>query len=174
MKIRIHTEPLPKSDDAVISLFKKALRLSAVMEIAVTPTEFRVSRTMDDDDSEPVFPKQITNITADLEFLLSKLDEMATLVNGVFLPTENPYAVLRSVTKQITDQRLGVVAIMAPSGFLFADYFGLEEGSKPEAFMGIRVIYHDLPHYPDKLVVLGGPNTFVNDATYGVIVDPGV
>lgn len=174
MKTRIHSEPLPRSGDALLALFKRSMQLPSVTEVVVTPTEFRVSRALEDDD-EVVFPKETAGPDADLEHLLAKITSMDGLEEAVVDPRCNPYIILRNVTKTVTDRLLRVVALVVPRGPLFADYFGLEEGAMPDSFMGIRVTYHDFAdRYPDKLVVLGGPTIYFNDATLAVIVDTGV
>lgn len=174
MKTRIHSEPLPRSGDALLALFKRAMQLPSVVELVVNPTEFRVSRALEDDD-EAVFPKETAGPDADFEHLMAKIAEADGLTEAAVDPTLNPYLVLRNVTEEITDDNARVVAIIAPRGPLFSDYFGLAEDTMPDSFMGIRVTYHDLvDRYPGKLVVLGGPTIYFNDATRAVIVDTGV
>lgn len=170
-KLRTHSEPLPRSIDQIIALFKRVVQLPNVMEIRVTPEEFAVSREMDEDDDQQVVPKTETKIDADVEYVLAKTE----LVESVFDPAQHPYVALAEATAKLTRDRLRVCGIMAPKGPLFADYFGLPEDELPEAFMGIRVIYHSLTDkFPDKIVVFGGPTIYFNDATHGVIIDTGV
>lgn len=169
-KLRTHSEPLPRSIDLIVALFKRVVQLPQVQEIRVTPEEFYVSRLMDNDE-EPVVPKTETKIDADVEYVLAKTE----LYEAPFDPTKHPYIALAEATERLTRDRLRVCGIMAPKGSLFADYFGLDEDVVPEAFMGIRVIYHGLEEkFPDKIVVFGGPTVYFNDATHGVIIDTGV
>jgi len=172
MKLRTHNEPLPRSIDQIIALFKRAVQLPHVMEIRVSPEEFHVVREMEDDE-EPVLPKSETKIDADIEYVLSRTVE--NLFEPEFDPARHPYVALRDATEHLSKDRLRVCGIMVPRGPLFADYFGLDEDAMPETIMGIRVIYHNLTDkYPDKIVVFGGPTVYFNDATHGVIIDTGV
>lgn len=168
-KLRIHSEPLPRSQELILQRFKQAIQLSGVEEIRITPKEFVVHRRMEDEG--PVFSDEPPDMEADAEFLLTKISE-----NLVELPktdASHPYVDLAEATSQINRQRLHVCAILAPRNL--ADVFGLEPGSEPDTFCGMKVIYHDLEEkYPDKLVLLGGPTRYISDATCGVIVDTGI
>lgn len=170
-KLRTHSEPLPRSIDLIVALFKRVVQLPQVQEIRVTPDEFVVSRLMEEDDEAAVVPKTETKVDADIEYVLAKTE----LHEAPFDPGKHPYIALAEATERLTRDRLRVCGIMAPKGSLFADYFGLDEDSAPEAFMGIRVIYHNLEEkFPDKIVVFGGPTIYFNDASHGVIIDTGV
>lgn len=171
-KLRTHSEPLPRSADQIISLFKRAIMLPHTMEIRITPEEFLLSRELEDDE-EVVFPKSETKVDADIEYVLARTVD--NLYEPPFDPSRHPYIALQEATAHLAKDRLRVCGIMAPKGSLFADYFGLDEDEMPETFMGIRVIYHSLTDkYPDKIVVFGGPTVYFNDATHGVIIDTGV
>jgi len=170
MKLRVHNEPLPKGVERVVSLFKRVMQLSGIQKVEVTPEEFIVSRLMEDEDDSPVLPKTETKIDVDLEFLMGKI----RLLTQEFKPDSHPYLNLGLATKTISNERLRVCGILAPAGDIFADYFGIEEHSQPDTFLGMNVSYHENEKYPDKLLVLGGPTIYFNDATFGVIIDMGV
>lgn len=169
MKVRTHNEPLPKGVERIISLFKRVMQLKNVLKVEVTPDEFVVTRQMEDDD-EAVLPKTETKAEVDVEYLISKI----TLVELEFEPNSHPYLSLTRATQKLTGDRHRICGILAPSGDMFADFFGLAEHSVPETFLGMSVSYHEEPKYPDKLLVLGGPTIYFHDATHGVILDMGV
>lgn|GEM_PF-4290388 len=165
--LKSHSEPLPRSNDGVIALFKRVLQLSAVTEIKVTVDEFSVTRDIEDGVVLPPLGELMQD--ADAEFILTRIaDNLETMGS----PASHPYFVLVAATAMVSQDRRKVCAILAPRGTLLADYFGLPDA--PEVFLGIPVIYHDLEDkYPDKIVVFGGPTIYFNDATHGVIIDTG-
>jgi hypothetical protein len=167
---RIHSEPLPNTVERILALFKRAIVVPNVLKIEVTDTEFVVTRDMGDDDA-PVLPVgDSTDI--DVEFILKNVADNLDHVD--FDPGAHPYTTLVNTTKRLTDAKLVICGLLAPRGGLLADYFGLEEGSEPGVFIGLRVLYHDLKDYEDKIVVFAGQTAFFNDSTHALIIDPGV
>lgn len=169
MKLRTHSEPLPKGVDRVVSLFKRAMQLNNVVRVEVTADEFIVTRQMDNEE-DPVLPKTETKLDVDLEYLLGHVE----LTEAAFTPDTHPYLNLTNATERLTNNRLKISGLLAPRGDTFSDFFGLAEHSMPETFLGMRVIYHENEKYPDKLLVLGGPTVYFNDASHGVIIDMGI
>lgn len=169
-KLKTHSEPLPRGTDQLVALFKRVVLLPHVVEIKVTPTEFLVVRDMGEDEDAPVVPKAETQVAVDVDAMLANI----YLMELEFDPERHPYIALHNATALLSRDRRVVCGIMAPEGPLMADYFGLPENEMPDTFMGIRVVYHDSEKYPDKIVVVGGPTVYFNDATQGIILDTGV
>ena len=169
-KLRTHRQALPRGVDALLRLFKRAIQLSAVEEIKVTPEVFSVTRVMDEADPGEVFPKESADDDADPLYLLSKVE----LENAPFDPEQHPFLALVAATRALGKTSSRVAAILAPDDGSFAAYFGLEADERPELFLGMRVIYNQDEKYSDKLVVLGGPTAYLADVTNGVIIDMGV
>lgn len=159
---------MPRTAEGVISLVKRVMELSAVTEIRITPNGISVTRSMESDD-DAVVPEIEGTDTPDFDFMLERIE----LLQIPFDPGSHPYMCLESATRRLTGEGLKVVAILAPDPETFAAYLGLDEGSTPKTVFGIKVVYPEDPKYPDKLVVVGGPTTYLSDSTHGVILDIG-
>lgn len=104
----------------------------------------------------------------DFDDILGSVD----LVELEFQPDNHPYLQLYDATRRLVDRGLTVTAILAPDPDTLSAFLGLEE-EEPEAVFGIRVIYMHSEKYPDKLVVVGGPTSYLLDLSNGVVIDIG-
>lgn len=167
---KTHSEPLPASSEKVVALVKRVLQLPRVQEIRITPTTFEVTRLLDPAEAA-VIPEADAAVEIDFDFLLTRL---RVLEEVPFSPDTHPYIALVQATQHIATQRLIVSALFAPTSEALEAYFGLDENPGITHFMGIPVIFHHDERYPMKLLVVGGPTSYVSDATAGIIIDIGV
>lgn len=166
---KTHTQPLPRSKEALIDLLKRALELSEVEEIRVTPSEFHIRRSVHED--EEVLPKTDTSkLEIDPDFLLKSL-ELEEL--PIETKDDHPYLRLQHACSRIGAKGLSAIALLAPDGEWLSAFLGLDE-SRPERVLGLRAVYTVSPSYEEKIVVIGASSNFLIDARVGVIIDLGV
>jgi hypothetical protein len=165
---RTHTEPLPRSLEELVALFKKAIQLPHVEEVRVTSKTFELRRLVA--DREEVFPKDTEVLDEfDPEFVLShiELDELP------FDPERHPYHNAEIAMRMITSRGYQPRFLVAPEGPWVAAYFDLPEEPPPTHVFGMKVIHDTSDAYHEKLVVIGCNGPYITDAVYGVIIDIG-
>ena len=156
--LRTHREPLT-GRSALTARLKHILTLSGVARIEITPEYLQVDRVVRaGNEIAPVDPDEGLNPAG----VLSSLDLQE--VGGA-----HALLCVQAAVEYLAALKLRVSGVIAPNPQLVAAFLGLD--APPETFLGHRIWYTDDPE-GDRLTVVGGPTSWLDDATHGVIIDP--
>ena len=170
-RLRMHVQPLPRTIEEIVALFKRVVELPHTHEIKLTPAEFSVQRMVA--DGESVVPSSEDEVAEiDPADLLTALEKSDALHQLKFDPERHPYQALEFATRMITSFRLRPSHIVAPSGEWLSAFLDLTD-PRPERVFGMQVVYTDKAIFEDKILVVGGPTTMLIDASVGVIINMG-
>lgn len=169
-RLRTHTQPLPRTVEEIVALFKRVIELPDTYEIRVTTNEFSVQRMVA--DGEPVLPSVVDAQQVDVAFVLERVESAGNLSSLPFDPERHPYLSLELATRMLGAYRVKPTFLVAQTGDSLSSFLALEEG-KPQGVFGMPAIYSDTPAFEDKLVVLGGPTALLTDVTHAIIIDMG-
>ena len=170
---RTHVEPLPNSGDRVsetLLYVRRALKLSGVQKVEITPKGIEVVREMSGDDGA-VVPTG-TN-TVDLAFIVTNIDMEAY----PFDPDEHPIYTLYNGAALLETRGFELYGIVIPSWALFAAWLGVPHTAEPpKAVFGARLIVVPPMTTNERVVLLGArsPADFLSDVELGIAIDLGV
>jgi hypothetical protein len=168
-KPRTHTEPLPRSLEELVQLFKLGISLPDVEEIRVTASEFHIRRVVE--DGQVVLPKESgLDEALDPDFVLGRIE----LEELPFVPEAHPYRNIEAAMRQVMVRGLRPGFLFAPEGPWLSAYLDLPETPPIAHVFGMRVVYSHLETYQEKFVVVGGPTQYLTDASFGAIIDMGI
>lgn len=165
-RLRMHTQPLPRTLEEIVALFKRVVELPDTHEIRVTPSEFFVQRMVR--DGEDIIPRLDVPQEVDLPFILSRID----IKPLPFDPSRHPYLSLELATRMLTSLRVKPTFIAAQSGEMLSAFLALDD-MEPTTIFGMNVIYSDSELLEDKIVVFGGTSSLLTDLTHGIIIHMG-
>lgn len=168
-RLRAHTQPLPRTLEEIVALFKRVIELPDTREIRITPTEFVVQRVVA--DGEPVIPSNDVQ-QVDVPFILERLEGGGQLSSLPFDPERHPYLSLELATRTLSAYRVKPTFIVAADGETLSSFLALDDVT-PKTVFGMNVIYYENQMLEDKVLVLGGPTSLLTDVTHGIIIDIG-
>lgn len=169
-RLRTHTQPLPRTVEEIVALFKRVIELPDTYEIRITTNEFSVQRMVA--DGEQVLSSVVDAQQVDPTFVLERVESSGNLSSLPFDPERHPYLSLELATRMLGAYRMKPTFLVAQTGDSLSSFLALDEG-KPQSIFGMPVIYSDTPVFEDKLVVLGGPTALLTDVTHAIIIDMG-
>lgn len=169
-RLRTHTQPLPRTVEEIVALFKRVIELPDTYEIRITTAEFSVQRMVA--DGESVIPVLEAPQQVDAAFVLERVEASGNLSSLPFDPDRHPYLSLELATRMLGAYRVKPTFMVAQTGESLSSFLALEE-ARPSSVFGMPVVYSDTPSFEDKLVVLGGPTALLTDVTHAIIIDMG-
>ena len=167
-ELKTHVEALPPDQDALLALFKRAIQLTGVEEIRITPEDGFLMRRQCEEDEKP-WPTT-DDVEVDADFVLARLE----LEEVPFHPDAHPLQTVAEAVRMVTTQGFIPSFFFAPEGGWVAAYMDLPATPAPTHVLGMRVATFHTDTYQEKFVVVGGPSNYLADACYGVIVDMGI
>lgn len=165
-QLRTHIQPLPRTVDEIVALFKRVVLLPDTQEVRVTPEEFSVRRVVAEGDD--VIPKLEGPQQVDLEFVLKRVD----LSSLPFDPGRHPYMSLEKATRMLMAYRVKPTFVVAESGEMLSAFLALDD-PRPTNLFGMPVVYDNHEMFEDKVLILGGSTPLLTDVTHGIIIDMG-
>lgn len=169
-RLRTHAQPLPRTIEEIVALFKRVIELPDTQEIRITPAEFSVQRLVA--DGESVIPSVEVAQHVDAAFVLERVEASGNLSSLSFDPQRHPYLSLELATRTLSAYRVKPTFLAAQRAEDLSAFLALED-PRPQSVFGMPVIYSDTPSFEDKLVVMGGPTNLLADVTHAIIIDMG-
>ncbi len=166
---RVQQFPLPPTPDETLALLQRALTTSYVKQIKLTERDITVERMMDPDDRSPVVDLETDLSLIDFDVLISMFEpEELTVSYG------HPLLDLVQACALLSARGLRPAAIMAPNADTLAGYLGFGDPSIVSTHaLGMRAVYANNDHFPDKIVVVGSKSGMLYDTAVGIIIDLG-
>lgn len=168
--LQTHVEPLPRTKDELVELFKRAIELPNVDEVKISTREGFIVRRMVGDE-EQVMPKPAEVEELDPDFVMQRLE----LDELDYVNDEHPLQTLARGTREITVRGYLPSHFFTPAGEWVQAILDLPDGVAPPTHcLGMRVAEFQSEAFQEKFVLVGGPTHYLSDACFGVIVDMGI